>query len=78
MQPTIARGKWSAQEDAALIAAVKALGPSWKRVSPRVKGRTDAQCRERWCNVLNPDLLPGSIWAEEVNIFLAKLCDSTD
>lgn len=41
-------GRWSAEEDAALRAAVAQFGCDWKRVEICVHGRTGQQCRERW------------------------------
>lgn len=63
------KGKWSAEEDDALKAAVESCGMVWKLVAPRVKGRTDAQCRERWVNILDPKVLPQTVWSEEVRRF---------
>lgn len=67
LRPSIKRGKWTAEEDDLLRAAHAACGPSWKLVEARVKGRTDAQCRERWVNIINPEILPPKIWSEEVS-----------
>ena len=37
--------------------AVKAYGHgNWAKIQRHVPGRTDVQCRERWANVLNPEL----------------------
>ncbi|KAI3617656.1 hypothetical protein CBS9595_003565 [Malassezia furfur] len=41
-------GRWSAEEDAALRAAVAEYGCDWKRVEIYVPGRSGQQCRERW------------------------------
>lgn len=67
LRPSIKRGKWTAEEDDLLRAAHAACGPAWKLVEARVKGRTDAQCRERWVNILNPEILPPKIWSEVVS-----------
>lgn len=49
-----------------LALAVKAYGSrNWIRIQQHVPGRTDVQCRERWVNVLNPDLNNGP-WTEQV------------
>lgn len=44
----VVMGRWSAEEDAALRAAVAQYGCDWKRVEICVQGRTGQQCRERW------------------------------
>ncbi|GAA5844550.1 hypothetical protein JCM11251_001630 [Rhodosporidiobolus azoricus] len=75
LHPTIQRGKWSPEEDAALVAAVATLGKSWREVEKRVGGRTDAQCRERWVNMLDPKLKDRHEWSEEEEATLLRLRD---
>ncbi|KAI5062505.1 hypothetical protein GOP47_0023044 [Adiantum capillus-veneris] len=54
-------GRWSINEDKRLRLAVSVYGPRmWKLIAVHVPGRTEVQCRERWCNVLDPSLT----WAE--------------
>ncbi|WAQ93152.1 hypothetical protein PtA15_18A210 [Puccinia triticina] len=65
LRPDIKKGKWDPVEDEALKSAVAACGMVWKDVAPRVRGRTDAQCRERWCNILDPRIVVGNWSAEE-------------
>ncbi|XP_021858427.2 uncharacterized protein [Spinacia oleracea] len=58
-------GKWSINEDKRLRVAVTLFGhKSWHRIAQFVPGRTQAQCRERWVNVLDPCLNRGQ-WTEE-------------
>lgn len=33
----------------------------WSSIADMVGGRTQTQCRERWCNVLDPDLKSGTL-----------------
>lgn len=68
------RGKWSAEEDESLRVAVAHVGKNWKLVAPRVVGRTDAQCRERWMNVLDPVLAKKRPWSaeEDAELLAAK------
>lgn len=75
IRPTIKRGKWTPEEDEALRQAYAAVGPVWKQVSARVAGRTDAQCRERWVNVVNPALRPTNEWTEEEEAALLRMRD---
>lgn len=57
--------KWSASEDAALIAAVKKLGTkSWKDISDLVPGRSGKQCRERYTGQLAPSISK-EIWTSD-------------
>ncbi|KAB5593425.1 Myb-like DNA-binding domain containing protein [Ceratobasidium theobromae] len=62
--PTIKKGKWTKEEDEALRRGVTAFGRTWTKVQEYVQGRTDAQCRERWSNMLDPSLKTGP-WDEE-------------
>jgi hypothetical protein len=55
LDPDINAARWTAEEDAKLIVAVKELGNAWFLVAARVPGRTDAQCRRRWVWSLDPD-----------------------
>lgn len=68
--PEIRRGPWEEKEDALLRAAVMAQPPGpnyWTRIAKRMaNGRTDASCRERWTNMLDPRLLPFHVWSAEV------------
>ncbi|KAG9127351.1 Myb-like DNA-binding domain protein [Ceratobasidium sp. 392] len=68
--PTIKKGRWSAEEDEALRKGVAAFGRTWIKVQEYVEGRTDAQCRERWSNMLDPSLKTGPWEAEEDRILL--------
>jgi hypothetical protein len=51
------RGRWLPEEDTRLKWAVSVYGPrGWKNIAAHVPGRSDVQCRERWCNVLDPSV----------------------
>ena len=55
-------GRWSAQEDRNLRAAVAAVGAKhWKRISQEYLGgvRSDVQCLHRWNKCLKPGLCKG-------------------
>ncbi|KAJ7541402.1 hypothetical protein O6H91_10G058000 [Diphasiastrum complanatum] len=50
-------GRWNVEEDKRLTWAVSLYdSKQWNRIASHVPGRTDVQCRERWCNVLDPSL----------------------
>ncbi|KAF7683990.1 Transcriptional activator Myb [Astathelohania contejeani] len=54
LKPGLKNGRWSEEEDAALIEGVKLYGEGrWSKIQRIVKTRTDGQCRERWINVIN-------------------------
>ncbi|KAL0487119.1 transcription factor myb [Acrasis kona] len=82
LNPAIKKGRWSLQEDKRLAMSVHAYGdpndPSasrtWIKIRKHILGRTDVQCRERWCNILNPELNSGP-WTEEED---EKLCNAIE
>lgn len=74
LRPDIKKGKWDPIEDEALKNAVAACGMVWKDVAPRVRGRTDAQCRERWCNILDPKIVVGN-WSREEDETILRMRD---
>lgn len=61
--PQIRHGKWTPEEDEALIEAVKRHGRNWMVVQQFVPGRTDVKCRERYINTLDPNIERGP-WSE--------------
>lgn len=56
MKKETRKGPWKPEEDAKLKAAMALFGQRWSMVAGMVPGRTDTQCRERYCNVLDPTL----------------------
>ncbi|XP_062029068.1 uncharacterized protein LOC133745092 [Rosa rugosa] len=66
LHPTRTRaGKWTPEEDKRLIVAQMLFGSkSWNKTAQFVPGRTQAQCRDRYVNSLEPSLRCGE-WTEE-------------
>ncbi|KAJ3227631.1 Myblike DNAbinding domain-containing protein [Clydaea vesicula] len=55
-------GRWKKSEDDLLIKAVKKFGRGkWNLIQCEVPQRSDVQCRERYENVLCPDLYQGNL-----------------
>jgi hypothetical protein len=51
------RSKFSPEDDARLLEVIGRYGcKNWKEVARRMPGRSARQCRERWCNYINPDI----------------------
>ncbi|KAI1315641.1 dolichyl-P-Man:Man(5)GlcNAc(2)-PP-dolichol alpha-1,3-mannosyltransferase [Mortierella claussenii] len=68
INPAIRRGRWMEEEDGALRAALKVYGEGrWTKIQQHILGRTDVQCRERYMNVLSPNVKTGSWSIEEIN-----------
>ncbi|KAF9396680.1 Myb-like DNA-binding domain protein [Mortierella sp. AD011] len=60
LNPVIRRGRWLEEEDGALRAAIEVYGTTrWVKIQQHILGRTDVQCRERYMNVLSPDVKSG-------------------
>ena len=52
------------QEDDLLFLWVEKHGPTkWTECSKQIKGRCGKQCRERWVNILNPEVKKGN-WSD--------------
>ena len=61
LKPSLHKGPWQAEEDAALHRLVKEFGPKkWSIIASHLPGRIGKQCRERWHNHLNPDISKGA------------------
>jgi myb proto-oncogene protein len=57
LSPDIKKGKWEWEEDRRLQLATAIYGPGkWSYICAHVPKRTDVQCRERWCNLLAPEI----------------------
>jgi hypothetical protein len=65
LNPAVQHRRWTEQEDALLRRAVAEHGRAWSRVAEFVPLRTDVQCRERWVNVIDPEIVHGPWTAEE-------------
>ena len=64
--------RWGKEEDDQLMKAVNLYGTKkWKEIASSVPGRTNVQCRYRWHNVLNPDLVKGH-WTKEEDEMLTN------
>ncbi|XP_021802956.1 uncharacterized protein LOC110747052 [Prunus avium] len=66
LHPTRKReGRWTPEEDKRLKVAQMLFGPkNWNKTAQFVPGRTQAQCRDRYVNSLEPSLKWGE-WTEE-------------
>ncbi|EPQ59573.1 hypothetical protein GLOTRDRAFT_34698 [Gloeophyllum trabeum ATCC 11539] len=64
LDPELARGPWTEEEDNRLRRAVEAYGHAWLEVATCVPGRSNEQCRDRWNERLNPKVIKGK-WSEE-------------
>ena len=67
------RVMWTDDEDKKLISIIKTLGvqaDTWKKAAERLTGRNIKQCRERWCNQLDPNVKKGQWTPEEEELII--------
>jgi len=73
LNPENIKGPWCANEDAQLVELVKQYGGKhWARIASMLPGRTGKQCRERWCNNLDPTLKKGA-WTPEEDMTILEM-----
>lgn len=66
----VKKGKWAPQEDEILRQWVDAHGANkWTDCSKLLKGRCGKQCRERWVNILNPNVIKGN-WSDKEQLII--------
>ena len=53
--------KWSKEEDNLMISMIKNNKTKWSVIASKLPGRNGKQCRERWHNQLDPNILK-SAW----------------
>ena len=70
MKPGIQKGKWNDAEDQILRDAVTEHGTKWTIIATKLPHRTPAQCRERWCFHLSPELNKSRFTEEEDNMIM--------
>ena len=73
INPNLVKGSWRREEDETIIDWVNKNGPSnWTKLAELLPGRIGKQCRERWHNSLNPDLIKKK-WTREEDETIIRL-----
>ncbi|KAJ0397689.1 hypothetical protein P43SY_002395 [Pythium insidiosum] len=70
LAPGLVKGHWSPHEDELLKRLVAGGNKNWGEVAAKIPGRTSKQCRERWHNHLDPNIVRGAYTPEEDRIIL--------
>ncbi|XP_049849960.1 transcriptional activator Myb-like [Schistocerca gregaria] len=66
LDPLKIKGRWTAEEDSILSELVRKHGTKrWRFIASQLNGRLPKQCRERWCNQLDPNIRKDSLTEEE-------------
>ena len=69
----IVNGSWTREEDEKVIQWVKEHGAtSWTKLAETIPGRIGKQCRERWHNSLDPNLVKTTWRPEEDEMIIKK------
>ena len=63
LQPGLVKGRWTKEEDDIITQSVSSGNDKWSEIAKRLPGRIGEQIKERWINVLDPDVKKG-IWTE--------------
>ncbi|XP_058057542.1 myb protein [Anopheles bellator] len=70
VNPDLIKGPWTKEEDDKVVSLVQKYGPKkWTVIARHLRGRIGKQCRERWHNHLNPDIIK-SAWTEEEDLMI--------
>jgi hypothetical protein len=72
--PGIVRGSWTVGEDQTIVQWIESNGATkWANLAELLPGRIAKQCRERWCNHLDPAIKKDPWTAEEDQIIMSAL-----
>ncbi|XVF79998.1 hypothetical protein PTKIN_Ptkin15bG0035100 [Pterospermum kingtungense] len=72
LNPDLVKGPWSKEEDDLILELVAKQGKKkWSEIAKYLPGRIGKQCRERWCNHLDPDIKK-TAWTEEEELILIR------
>lgn len=73
LRPGLIKGPWTPEEDRSVIDLVAKHGvKSWSFIARQLQGRLGKQCRERWYNHLNPDIVKKPWDPEEDQIIIEE------
>jgi hypothetical protein len=65
IRPGIIKGSWKKEEDQAIVDLVDKYGRSWSKISKMLGTRNGKQIRDRFINVLDPEIKKGKFTDEE-------------
>ena len=64
-QNNISKGSWTLAEDEKIVSLVSVFGKSWSKIAKLMKSRNGKQIRDRFINVLDPQVKKGKFSDEE-------------
>ena len=73
LNPNAIKGPWTPEEDAKVVELVTTMGAKkWSLIASHLPGRIGKQCRERWHNHLNPEIVKSPWTLEEDAIIISS------
>lgn len=70
IRPGIIKGSWKKEEDIQIIDLVTQHGKAWSKISKTLGTRNGKQIRDRYINVLDPEIKKGKFTEEEDNVLV--------
>ncbi len=70
IRPEIYKGSWKKEEDNLILSLIEKHGTSWSKISKIIKTRNGKQIRDRYINVLSPNLNKQKFTPEEDYLLL--------
>lgn len=65
IKPGIVKGSWKKEEDLRIIELIRKYGKAWSKIAKIIVTRNGKQIRDRFINVLDPNIKKGKFTAEE-------------
>ncbi len=70
IRPGINKGSWNKEEDSLISSLIKKYGKSWSKISKIIKTRNGKQIRDRYINVLDPNINKNKFTNEEDDLLI--------
>jgi hypothetical protein len=70
IRPGIVKGSWKKEEDLRIIELVNKYGKAWSKISKILATRNGKQIRDRFINVLDPEIKKGKFTDEEDRLLI--------
>jgi len=70
IRPGIQKGPWKKKEDMKILELVKKYGKAWSKISFEIGSRNGKQIRDRFTNVLDPEIKKGRFTEEEDRLLI--------
>ena len=70
IKPGINKGTWKKDEDNLIISLIEKYGKSWSKISKIIQTRNGKQIRDRYTNVLAPNINKNKFSVEEDNLLI--------